>query len=175
MIRTSTILSLLGLFLLQSGGYYLIYWHIESSNRERIRALPPPQKLIEVVKIPLSQSHLIVFKDHGKEFTWQGQMYDILEKRVEKGEVVFVCIEDKKEKKYHEFLLAHTRNQSGSDRTGGETPIKLMGGKLTLYPSLPGLSIPSLIAHKAIPLCPHTNSLISICRSVPEGPPPDIA
>lgn len=78
------------------------------------------EKYIETVRIHRSELKDIVFKDHGKEFLYKGEMYDIKDSTTEGDHILFRCVNDKTEKKLLAGLKEQIRNNGGTDSTPGK-------------------------------------------------------
>lgn len=106
---------LLALFLFNCIGYYAIFFTIQSENKAQMKKMVRNGKYLETIRIHKSELKNIVFKDHGKEFIWNGEMYDIKNMKNEGDHVVFLCINDKTEKMLIAGLKEQIRNNGGTD------------------------------------------------------------
>lgn len=78
------------------------------------------ERYIETVRIHRSELKDIVFKDHGKEFLYKGEMYDIKDTTTEGDHILFRCVNDKTEKKLLAGLKEQINNNGGTDSTPGK-------------------------------------------------------
>ena len=108
-------------FLFNSGGYYFCFRYYQHSiNREvkhMIRNGLSDNQLSDI-NIPYQakkQKEIeklcgICWIKPGKEFSYKGQMYDVVKTTIKNGQKHYFCINDKKEKKLlAEFLKLKTR------------------------------------------------------------------
>lgn len=60
----------------------------------------------------------IYWEEEGKEFSFNGKMYDVVKSKTIKGKVVLYCIDDKKEKQLIENYNSITKQNSSTDKKG---------------------------------------------------------
>ena len=129
---------LLGSLFISVTGYhflfYLAQWEIKSSVQKKIRSQLKPgdteQFLFDLTEKKSSESPEWASEN---EFSFKGEMYDVLEKRLVKGEIYVQCISDKKEteliKKYQDI----SRNDwGGSSKKKTILLLKLINSVYTI-------------------------------------------
>lgn len=92
---------LLSLMLLSTGGYYLVFrlcqLHIQEENEERILQTTDLGKLTLFIT-PGETDHEICWTRHNKEFSYRGEMYDVVKIRFQGQKKYYYCLNDSKEK-----------------------------------------------------------------------------
>ncbi len=73
------------------------------------------EKYLETIRIHRSEIKNIVFKDKGKEFLYNGEMYDIKSRSQEGDFIAFRCINDKTEKQLRAGLDHAVKHNSDSN------------------------------------------------------------
>jgi len=106
--------SLLILFLFNVVGLFAFYLVFSFSHKSDVDQAMQNEKYIETIRIHKSELKNIVFKDKGKEFIFNGEMYDIKNKTTQGDYIVFKCINDKKEKKLLAGLFAQVDHNSNA-------------------------------------------------------------
>lgn len=99
-------ISLLLIFLFNFFGYFPLFKFSRSIIREEIEQLSkrdiPEDQLCSII-VPINKLNELEWKEQGKEFRYNGAMYDIVKQKIEKGVITFYCINDKQEAR----LFAH--------------------------------------------------------------------
>ena len=72
----------------------------------------------ELQSISLSDNQNIYWEEDGKEFLLNGEMYDVVKRKIINGKVVLYCINDKKEKELVDNYNLITKHNSSSDKNG---------------------------------------------------------
>lgn len=106
-LKKALVILLLFSFLLQVLGYHLVFRYrqsdIKKEARRNLRRKVDPS-LTEVFRFPLAASaaaEMPVWIDKH-EFTYKGEMYDVISQKVEGDRLVIRCLNDKKEKELME-------------------------------------------------------------------------
>lgn len=101
-------------------GYYFTYLcaQLQAKREMKQRILNSlPDESLEAITLTGNQQH-IQWEEEGREFSFKGQMYDVVRTKTIKGDVVLLCINDKKE----ENLVRQLSNtvKSGSQNNHGK-------------------------------------------------------
>jgi hypothetical protein len=115
-------------FLFNIGGYYLWFsflkFNIQKEIRREIRQGLSENDLT-LITVPFNDESGICWIKPGKEFTYRGEMYDVVKIKISNDKKFFYCINDIKEKKLiADFSKANASNQKAR---------KLLGNFLYLY------------------------------------------
>lgn len=111
-------------------GYYFVLRHSQSAQKEVIKENILSQLKDEELKIiSLSDDQQkIYWEEDGKEFYLNGELYDVLKRKIVNGKVILYCINDKKEKALIDNYNLITKHNSSSDKKGKnsfDNPINL--------------------------------------------------
>lgn len=124
---------LLVLFLFNVVGYFVLYSVLDTDNRAAISRKTIEPQCLQTVRIHVNDMKNIVFRDHGKEFLYNGEIYDIKTRSTEGDFIVFRCINDKKEKQLLAGLQFHVKNYADSNTSSdkkqdnsSKSPIKTL-------------------------------------------------
>jgi len=102
----------------QITGYHVFFRikqeNIKKSVQKRIREKIEEENAEHFVFAANDIDKLVEWEEDGKEFRYQGEMYDVIEKRTENGKVVIKCISDKKETE----LVKNYKNITKDDFSG---------------------------------------------------------
>ena len=96
----STILLLF--FLFNIGGYYLWFSFVKSSIQKEIRReirQGLAEKDLTLIIVPVNDESGICWIKAGKEFTFRGEMFDVVKIKISDNKKIYYCINDVKEKK----------------------------------------------------------------------------
>ena len=100
-MRKYTSLIILVIFLFNIGGYYLwfsiLQKGIQSEVRHEIGEGLKDENLALVI-VPLNDQGGISWIEQGKEFSYKGEMYDVVRIEIKNQDKYFFCIKDIKEK-----------------------------------------------------------------------------
>ncbi len=117
LIKAFVILLLL-CFSVQITGYHL-YFHyrqidMKRAVRKRIRRRVDPS-MTEFMTFPITSDDKEAMPEWiGEyEFTFRGEMYDVLDKKIEGGQMIIRCLNDKKEKNLIDYYKSLTRKDFG--------------------------------------------------------------
>ena len=104
-------------FSVQLTGYHLFFHFrqadIKRTVREKLRHHVNGQSAEQFVFLAAEESKMIQWDGKG-EFRFNGEMYDVIEKRIENGKVFIRCISDKKENE----LVKNYKNIINDDFAG---------------------------------------------------------
>jgi hypothetical protein len=80
-------------------GYHLIFNHQLSAVKSEMKAFLKSQKdYKDVVQLSLNEKESKqVYWENENEFRYNGEMYDVIEKKIKGNQIVIRCIPDKKE------------------------------------------------------------------------------
>jgi hypothetical protein len=101
-------------FLFNIVGYYLWFSYAKNNIQKEIRQeirKGLAEKDLTVISVPLDDESGIRWLKAGKEFTYHGEMFDVVKIKTDKDKKYFYCINDAKEKK----LLADFSNHNEPD------------------------------------------------------------
>jgi hypothetical protein len=111
-----TILSLffLGLFLMQSAGYFILFkaqqFHIRSEMKQRIKACMPEDELV-VLKFSISGENHGFQRIKNDEIRFNGRMYDVVREEKHGRENWIYCFYDNKETQLYTRLYEQVRKE----------------------------------------------------------------
>jgi hypothetical protein len=101
LMRKLAVLALLALFLFNIGGYFLWFRISQQVNysqvRREIRA-GLDDRFLDVIRVPADGVKNITWTKPDKEFSFRGEMYDVVKSKTEPGAVVYYCLKDTTEK-----------------------------------------------------------------------------
>jgi hypothetical protein len=89
-------------FLFNIGGYYLWFNYVKNSIQREIRReirQGLSEKDLTLITVPVNDESGICWIKPGKEFTYMGEMYDVVKIRIRDNQEFIYCINDHKEKK----------------------------------------------------------------------------
>lgn len=117
-LKKAFVILLLLSFFVQITGYHL-YFHyrqidMKRAVRKRMRRKVAPS-MTELIVFPLESDDKETMPEWiGRyEFTFRGEMYDVLEKRIEGDKLIIRCLNDKKEKNLIDYYKNLTRKDFG--------------------------------------------------------------
>jgi hypothetical protein len=103
----------IALFLFNVGGYYLVYWGLNSKAKKdllhRLDADNYSSEELIVISIPISLPYPLQQQGYERingEFEFDGEYYSLVKQRLENDTLFMVCIKDKTQKK-----LVHGLNE----------------------------------------------------------------
>jgi hypothetical protein len=119
-------ISLLLVIFINQLGYYFLHSLQQYQVRKEIKhALLAniPESELEVI----SSNNQLDWEEDGKEFYYQGRMYDVVSMKVLHGKTFYYCINDTKEKQLLDHLVKVVKSsREDSKRTSGKNVIKYM-------------------------------------------------
>lgn len=100
-------------------GYYIIY-------RFQLRQIKREMKAQIFAQLPKSSFQLIIAEDHntiawkddGKEFMLNGEMFDVAKIKKENGKTILYCINDKKENELLRDFVKAMKNDASKNKSG---------------------------------------------------------
>ena len=130
---------------------------------------------LKTLRIPNSELASVIFKNGGKEISFNGEMYDVKDKSLDGNYTIFHCLNDKKETKLIANLNDHVKNDIDTNTPNKKqnnlfkNPIKdlFFSEKKTSSPTSAEIVFPSAIFHytsyisSPLPLPPPEVSLSS--------------
>ncbi len=100
-------------------GYYVIMQHTQYREKRKIQ-----EKLIgelkdeELEKITLADNEgYIYWEEKGKEFLYNGKMYDVVKTKTINGKIILYCLDDKKEKSLIDNYNLVTKHNSSNKKS----------------------------------------------------------
>ncbi len=157
---------ILSIFMFMLGGNYLIFYFEKSIIQHEIKEkIEQGLKDDDLYLVIIHQNDLnkVAWLKPGKEFTRNGEMFDVVRKKNIGTDVYFYCINDKKESK---LVSDFTKKNNESSQTN-KILRKFLGFKY--LNQLPEIKISVQTAKSKIPLVLfHYNSIKS---EVPDPPP----
>lgn len=101
-------------------GYYFVLRHSQFVQKEVIKEKILSQLKDDELKIiSLTDDHQQIFwEESGKEFLFNGEMYDVVKTKTVNGKVMLYCINDKKEKILIDNYNQVTKHNSSADKKG---------------------------------------------------------
>jgi hypothetical protein len=164
------ILSILMIFIFSYSviGFYLSFEiehnqiHKEVQSRI-IKSLPESQ--LAVIKIPFSDKKKIRWKEYGKEFNYEGNMYDVVRSEIRTDTTYYWCFSDEKETK----LLVHF-DQLIKDQTDHSRSKQIQKKQEVNY-FLKEVSSGSFLTEKPMLFCNFSSFYKSIVIDVLSPPP----
>lgn len=117
-MRNTIVISLLILFTTSQAGYYCVYSfqqsQIKKEVKEHLKKLLPEPALQVIVAEDFTNA--IKWKEEGKEFILNGELFDVAKTKRVNGKTFLYCLNDKNEEKLlHEFAKAI---KSATDNNG---------------------------------------------------------
>ena len=99
-------------------GYYFIMHHEQQEQKEYIKELLQKNLADEVMTIIdfTANKEKIYWEEEGKEFFYEGEMYDLVKTKNENEKIFFYCINDTKEKELINNYNTVTKNNSSKDK-----------------------------------------------------------
>jgi hypothetical protein len=133
MIRRITLIGLACIFLYNLLGYYPVFelrqYNVRSEIRSRIKQVVSDQQLEKLVFTPGAYSRL-KWVEHKSEFTFAGELYDVVRTEIAEGKVVIFCINDNKEQAlisaYDRHVLDHIKDNPAQQKNKQKTPLKVI-------------------------------------------------
>ena len=118
----------LALFLFNVGGYYFVYWGLQSKAKKdllhRLDADNYSSEDLIVISVPMSLPYPLQQQGYERvdgEFEYHGDYYQLVKQRLEKDTLFMVCIKDKGKNKLVKVLNEYSNYANnlpvGSDRT----------------------------------------------------------
>ena len=118
----------LALFLFNVGGYYFVYWGLQSKAKKdllhRLDADNYSSEDLIVISVPMSLPYPLQQQGYERvdgEFEYQGDYYRLVKQRLEKDTLFMVCIKDQSKKKLVKVLNDYSNYTNnlpvGADRT----------------------------------------------------------
>lgn len=92
---------LLFTILLNLGGYHLLFTVMQLKIKHDIKKIIEKgldDKDLTVIETPLPPNASFKWKEEGKEFSYNGSMYDIVRKETKGAKTIYYCINDCREK-----------------------------------------------------------------------------
>ncbi len=159
-------LFLLFVFLAGPVGYYYIYLAARQINYEKIQQEARSGNLeneLVVLKLQKGEDENICWKVSGKEFEYQGQLYDVVRSLSSKGSMTYYCFNDRKEKTLVNGLKSHKPFENTTARLAFQL---FQSGFL-----VPGTYLPPLQAVHPISYSEYSGPLSNIISDIHSPPP----
>jgi hypothetical protein len=118
-LKKLSLIILIAVFAYGQVGYYIVMHHSQSVQKEVIKEKILSQfKEDELEIISVSDNHKqIYWEEEGKEFSLNGQMYDVVKRVIVSGKVMLYCINDKKERQLVDDYNSITKHNSADSKS----------------------------------------------------------
>jgi hypothetical protein len=142
-LKRLTAILFLTLILIYSLGYVVIFklseFHIKQDMKVLIKKYVPNQKLL-CITIDNANAKQLSWHENGKEFSYQGKMYDVVRTETSVGSVAYYCLTDEKETELMASLDKYFNDNTtaGAAQKHSTTPVmkEFAGAVFTLKPAL---------------------------------------
>jgi hypothetical protein len=125
-MRKLASLALLALFFFNIGGYFFWFRISQQVNysqvRREIRAGLDDRDL-DILRFPPGMINNISWIKPGKEFSYNGELYDVVKSRIEGEDVVYYCLKDTKEKELIARFGRKTREEQQRNKMLKKIPL----------------------------------------------------
>jgi hypothetical protein len=108
-------LVLLSLFLFNTGGYFFYSKILQFAVRQEIRTQirgAMDEKDLCVISVPSDNQHMIRWEEKDREFSYKGELYDVVRKEIRCNTTCYYCINDKKETRIISNLVRNNHENS---------------------------------------------------------------
>lgn len=115
-------------------GYYFTWLYAQHQAKEEMKeqlVKNLPDEMLEAIPLTGNTDN-IKWEEEGKEFSLNGEMYDVVRTRTVKGKTVLYCMNDKKERD----LLSHLSNTVQSSHQNNGKQNKALFLKLASDPAI---------------------------------------
>jgi hypothetical protein len=165
-----TILFLTILFFSQVG-YYFIYRFQQHLLKEEMEAqlfANIPENDLEVFDLDENKSS-INWEEEGKEFSLNGELYDVAKIKKVNGKILLYCLNDKKEKQLLQHFTKAVKNDSNNSKSGKHS-IKFQFSDFTVTSIEKANNLSILLVKKTIVF---NAPLLTSVREI-KAPPPKV-
>jgi hypothetical protein len=104
-------------FIFNIVGYYLWFSYVKNNIQKEVRQeirRGLAEKDLTLITVPIGDESGIRWIKPGKEFTFRGEMYDVVKIKILKDKKIYSCINDTKEKK---LIADFAKNNESSSKT----------------------------------------------------------
>lgn len=117
---------LLVIFTSQTAYYFLYIYHQYEARSERQRELLAslPDGQLEII-IEENYRNRLYWKEYGKEFQLNGEMYDVIRTKEVDGRVLLYCLRDHEEKKVLDNLAKYVRHANHKNNNSSKSFAKI--------------------------------------------------
>jgi hypothetical protein len=154
------------IFLFNIGGYYFVFrvvqLQVKRQAQNQIRQRIKDDNLCLIV-VPVHAKMGIRWIRQGKEFSYRGEMFDVVRTENKANNKYFYCIRDKKEKELLASFLKTTKSKKDTDKKQKRISTERYFQKVSF---LNNTVYPSHIHYNTIEV-----SLVSNCLVTPSPPP----
>ena len=101
------------------GGYYLYFSFLQFNIKERIEIQIKnglQEKDLAVIVVPVNKVSGVNWLEPEKEFSYRGEMYDIVSSKVKGQSKIYYCINDRKEKQLIEIYQKSHPSKKDTDK-----------------------------------------------------------
>lgn len=94
-------------------GYYIVFNMIQFQVKDEVKQQlkhSVSQEDLVIISIDYTDASLLTWTKPNKEFRFQGQMYDVVDKEVKGTKALYRCLHDFKESKLFAHLDMHIKN-----------------------------------------------------------------
>jgi hypothetical protein len=168
----------LALFLFNVGGYYLVYWALESKAKKdlvhRLDADNFASSDLIIISVPMSLPYPLQQQGYERvdgEFEYKGEYYRLVKQRLENDTLFLVCIKDHDQKKLVDVLNEYT-NLTNNLPASAKHTVELFG---KLFKDFTSTGLPTLTTGNgwalAIPYSDKEYALLELDYPVVSPPP----
>lgn len=173
-MKKSLSILLLGIFLFNSAGYYLVFKVAQIEIKKEIKReikLGLQSEELSVIRFSNSEIKNIIWVKKNKEFIYLDQMFDIVKSISEDNYITYYCINDKQEKKLFKDLEQQVLKQIENNKNSKNNSTKKNFENITktcFYEELSLLLFPQCCFNS---FCDHNESFTSIDLLISTPPP----
>ncbi len=133
--KTISILFLF-IFIYNLLGYYTVFKifqaHVRYEVKLTIKHSVPDDELV-LISVKFNDKSKLTWFKPGKEFRYQGEMYDVVRKEIKNGYIVYYCISDTKENNLFKNLDEHIQNYIAGNSKEQEKTGKILNELIKVY------------------------------------------
>ena len=130
MLKKFSLLSIIFILAFSQVGYYFVLRQSQERQKEIIKQTILSQlkdEELDIISLNNNQQK-IYWEEDGKEFLFNGEMYDVVKSKTVNGKILLYCINDKKEKALVDRYNSITKHNSSSDKKS-----KTIDNSITLF------------------------------------------
>lgn len=123
MLKKLSLILIIAVLAYSQVGYYFVMRHQQHEKKESIKEkifVQLKDEVLDAISLPENQQK-ISWEEEGKEFSLNGEMYDVVKTKIINGKVVLFCINDKKERALIDNYNLLTKQNSSPDKKGKNT------------------------------------------------------
>jgi hypothetical protein len=166
MVRKYLAILILAATVFDFGGYFLFFNLMKKDVRNEIRREIEkgiPEGDLIVISVSAGMTDRIDWIEAGREFRWEGEMYDVVKSRADGDRIDYFCLKDGKEKELIAGYEKSHSNRGNQDRK----PV----GAFHLYFFSRMTSLPAQFGGEEISYPPYLTSYRSALAEIHTPPP----